>query len=118
LIEMENSKKMMDLVYFGYSYEGDSQNLENEFMTDIKAKFPECELKDAYDEIKGYRREVLLPEELKDDYYTWIFAFGWAECSLSASLMMMGDNVDSARKYINMAKSQYPENFKSEENAG
>ncbi len=115
---MENSKKMMDLVYFGYSYEGNSQNLENEFMTDIKAKFPECELKDAYDEIKGYRREVILSEELKDDYYTWIFAFGWAECSLSASLMMMGDNVDSARKYINMAKSQYPENFKSEENAG
>jgi len=118
LIEMGNSKKMMDLVYFGYSYEGDSQNLENEFMNDIKVKFPECELKDAYDEIKGYRREVLLPEELKDDYYTWIFAFGWAECSLSTCLMMMGDDANSARKYIDMAKSQYPENFKPEENVG
>ena len=104
----------MDLVYFGYAYEGDSQNLEKEFIDEIKSKFPECELKNAYDEIKGYRREISLPDELKDDYYTWIFAFGWAECSLSASLMMMGDNVDSARKYIDMAKSQYPEKFKSE----
>ena len=111
---MQSSKKMTDLVYFGYAYEGDSQNLENEFIGEIKSKFSECELKNAYDEIKGYRREVSLPEELRDDYYTWIFAFGWAECSLSASLMLLGDNVDSARKYIDMAKSQYPEKFKSE----
>lgn len=112
-IEMENSKKMMDLVYFGYAYETDSKKLENEFMEEIKVKFPECDLKDAYDEIKGYRREVILPDEKKDDYYSWVFAFGWAECSLSANLMMMGDDANSARKYIAMAKSQYPENFKS-----
>jgi hypothetical protein len=115
---MESSNKMMDLVYLGYSYEEGSAKMEKQFMEEVKDRFPDCELIDAYDEIKGYRREVILPSELKDDYYTWIFAFGWQECSLTSYLMMMGEDPKDAIRYIELAKSQYPENFKPEENVG
>jgi hypothetical protein len=115
---MESNKKMMDLVYLGYAYEEGSAKMEEQFIKEVKDRFPDCELIDAYNEIKGYRREVILSDELKDDYYTWIFAFGWHECSLTANLMMRGEDPKDAIRYIELAKSQYPENFKPEENAG
>ena len=106
-IEMEEGNKTMDLVYFGYDYENDSKELERKFMEEVGSIFPECILNDAYDEIKG----VIIPMELKEDYYTWIFAFGWVRCSLNATLMGMSE-IDEFKKYIQKAKIKYPENFK------
>jgi hypothetical protein len=98
-IEMGENNKTMDLVYFGYPYENDSKELERKFMEEIGSIFPECILNDAYDEFKGYRRVVIIPLELKDDYYTWIFESGWVRFSLNATLMKMS-GIDEFKKYI------------------
>ena len=120
LIEMENNK-FMDLVYFGYDHYGqeanESQKEEKEFMESLSERFPSVQFKDAYDEIKGFRQEVILEKSFQDEYYSWIFAFGWPNYSLSTSLMMSNiDGKDDATKYINLAKVEYPENFKVKEN--
>jgi hypothetical protein len=115
---MEKDNNFMDLVYFGYDYYGEeskeSIGYQNEFMKDIKERFPEVKFKDAYDQIKGFRQEVILPEEEKEDYYSWIIAFGWLEFSLSMQLLSMSpDKRDELMSLIDKAKKEYPQNFKS-----
>jgi len=123
---MENSSlkdnlEYQDLVYFGYDHEpkeaAEAREAEKEFMEELKERFPEAEFKDAYDHIKGYRREVYLPKESSESYYTWVIAFGWYEFSLTMSIMMRSaDKKEDVEKYIKLAKTEYPQNFKTEPN--
>ena len=107
--------KYQDLMYFGYEWDADSKKNETDFIKEIKDKFPNVELKDAFDSIKGYRQEVYLEETENDNYWAWLIAFGWLELSLTGQLMLMDkDQKEKLHKYINLAKSQYPQNFKSE----
>lgn len=115
---MEKENNFTDLVYFGYDHYGDeakeSIGYQREFMNDLKEMFPEVEFKDAYDQIKGFRQEVILPEEKKEDYYSWLIAFGWLEFSLSMQLFSMDpDKKEEFISLINKAKMEYPQNFKS-----
>lgn len=125
-MSMENSSskdnlEYQDLVYFGYDHEpkeaAEAREAEKEFMETLKERFPEAEFKDAYDDIKGYRREVYLPKGSSDSYYAWIIAFGWYDFSLTISIMFMSpDKKEETQKYIKLAKSEYPQNFISESN--
>lgn len=107
--------KYQDLLYFGYEHEIDSMKYQTLFIAEIKEKFPNIELKDAYDSIKGYRQEVYLDENESNNYWSWLIAFGWLEFSLSGQLMLMDiDKKEKLLNYINLAKSQYPDKFKSD----
>jgi hypothetical protein len=101
-----------DLVYFGTDWERGSvsQKLQSEFMEDVKNIFPEADFVDAYDEIKGYRQEVHIPEESWDDYLAWAFADGWDLCSLTLCLIRLEDEEGFSR-LCEKAKAMYPENF-------
>jgi len=107
--------KYQDLLYFGYEWEADSKKNETVFIAEIKERFPNAELKNAFDGIKGYRQEVYLDETESDNYWAWLIAFGWLEFSLPGQLMLFDrSQKDRLHKYINIAKSQYPQNFKQE----
>lgn len=100
----------LDLLYFGYEWESDSEKLESDFITEIKERFPNVELKDAFDEIKSYRQEVYLDETEEDNYFAWLIAFGWLDASLTGQLILM--DREEYLMYLELAKTQYPENFK------
>ena len=105
--------KYQDLMYFGYEWDSESRNNQNDFISEIKSRFPNVELKDAYDSIKGYRQEVYLEENESDNYWAWIIAHGWLELSLTGQLMLMNEeNKEELLKYLDLAKTQYPQNFK------
>ena len=106
-------EKTMDLMYFGYDYEDDSRGLEIDFKKEVKEKFDSVELKDAYDQIKGYRQEVYLPTELKEEYNIWLIANGWFKMSMNLQLTMMGEK-EEFRRLIDLTKIKYPEAFKKE----
>jgi hypothetical protein len=106
---------MMDVVYFGYAWEDDSPKLEKEFKELIVAAFPNVKLKNAFDEIKGYRQEVWLPDEKKDDYYAWVIADGWAQMSLTLlSMSMDKTQKDKLQRILELAKFQYSDKFKQD----
>lgn len=120
-LSSKDNLEYQDLVYFGYDHEpkeaAEAREAEKEFMETLKERFPEAEFKDAYDYIKGYRREVYLPEGSSESYYSWIIAFGWYDFSLTMGIMMRSpDKKDEVQKYIKLAKSEYTQNFKSETN--
>ena len=105
----------MDLMYFGYDWEDDGPNLEKEFKESIAKIFPDVKLINAYDDIKGYRQEVLLPEEQKDNYLSWLIGDGWLEMSLTMQIMMMDkDQKQEFERIWALAKTQYPKSFKPE----
>lgn len=104
--------KYQDLIYFGYAWDGNSMQHEIDFIAEIKERFLNVELKNAYDSIKGYRQEVYLDEVDDDDYWAWLIAYGWLEFSLAGQLMLIiEDQKEKLDKYILLAKSQYPEKF-------
>jgi len=104
---------MTDLLYFGYEHEADSHPLEIEFINDIKTKFPDVILEDAYDDIKGYRHNVSLDSSEKEEYLMYIIAEGWAGCSMMVSLFSMSkDRADEFSDIIAKAKVKYPHKFK------
>ena len=115
---MDSNLKYTDLLYFGYDWSEDGLNnakLEKEFMNELRIRFIDVVFEDAYDSIKGYRQEVYLKESDNDDYYSWILANGWHNCSLTMQIIMMEGSEESKNKfhkYFNLAKEQYPENFK------
>ena len=120
-LSLKDNLEYQDLVYFGYDHEpkeaAEAREAEKEFMNTLKQRFAEVEFKDAYDYIKGYRREVYLPKGSSDSYYAWIIAFGWYDFSLRVSIMFMSpDQKEDVQKYIKLAKLEYPQNFKSEKN--
>ena len=98
------------LLYFGDSYEN-GKEYQNEFISEIKEKFPLAKLTDAYDEIKGYRQQVYVPKGEKENFMAWLIAFGWFEFGLGSQIMLMSDDKE-LKKYIDKAKEQYPEKLK------
>jgi len=109
----------MDLMYFGYDFPDErsmNKKAQADFISEVKAKFPDVVLNNAYDSIKGFRQDVRLPKERKDDYYAWLIAHGWFNLSLSVNLIMMDEKQkDEANRLVALAKSQYPDNFIKEE---
>jgi len=106
---------MMDLMYFGYDYENDSAKFEKEFKESIVKTFPDVKLVNAYDDIKGYRQEVHLLEEQKDNYLSWIIGDGWLEMSFIMQIMMMDkEQKEEFKRIFALAKKQYPHAFKPE----
>jgi hypothetical protein len=106
---------MMDLVYFGYEWEVESKELEKEFMKNVETAFPQVKLVDAYDSIKGYRREVFLEDSMKQEYYAWLIGDGWMEASLTLQLLMRDESTkEEFEKIWKLAKTKYPEAFKPE----
>jgi hypothetical protein len=117
MAENDEEKTGMDLVYFGYEWDENSKSNEVEFIKDITKKFPEFKLKNAFDNIKGYRQEVHYPENKEEDYHVWILGQGWHECSLFMGIKMRQDKeYEDVLRLIELAKKQYPENFKNSKN--
>ena len=111
--------KYQDLMYFGYEWDTDSKQHEIDFIAEITEKFPNVKLVDAYDGIKGYRQEVFLDDAETDNYWAWLIGNGWLELSLTGQLMMYSPEQvqkDMLKRYMDLAKSQYPQNFKSTSN--
>ena len=119
---MEEKLEYQDLLYFGYDWNEEAKEnkkFQDDFIKEIKIKFPKVKLKDAYDSIKGYRQEVYLDKENSDNYYSWLIGNGWFEFSLTMQLIMMSVNQEPESKikferYVDLAKKQYPEAFKPE----
>lgn len=104
---------MMDLMYFGYTWDKESYGNEVDFVKEIKERFPNVQLKNAYDDIKGYRQEVWLDDNQEDDYMAYLLAFGWYNMSLTLQIDMMSkEKHDKVMEWIDLAKKQYPQNFK------
>lgn len=109
---------MMDLMYFGYSFGDESANSrqdEIDFIKEIKEVFPNVRLKNAYDDIKGYRQEVWLEDDQIDDYHVFLFGKGWFNLSLMLQITMMSeDKHDDIKRWIDLTRVKYPEAFKPE----
>ena len=104
----------VDLVYFGYEWDNDSRRLEREFIEEVSKAFPTAKLKNAYDDIKGYRRSVFIEEEKEDDYLTYIFAHGWYGCSMTLQLMRYNQK-EKLDELFERVKREYPECVKQKE---
>lgn len=119
---MEVKLEYQDLLYFGYDWSDESAENRKEqfdFIKEIKEKFPNVRLEDAYDNIKGFRQEVYLEEAENDNYFSWLIGKQWFEMSMTMQLIMMSDGREPEQKekfekYFALAKKQYPESFKPE----
>ncbi len=119
---METELNYMDLLYFGYDWSaesGENKKAQDEFIKEIKERFPSVKLEDVYDSIKGFRQEVYLDESENDNYFSWIIAKQWFQLSFTMQLIMMSvdsepEQKEKFEKYFVLAKQQYPEEFKSE----
>ena len=112
---MEIEYEYGELLYFGYPYEDESEKYQNDFIKEVNEKFPLAKLKDAYDEIKGYRQQVNIPKGEKENFMAWLIAYGWFDFGLTIQILRMSTDKESEellKKYIDKAKEQYPNNFK------
>ena len=103
---MQDNLKYTDLLYFGYDWSKEGQEngkLEKEFMNELRTRFIDVGFEDAYDSIKGFRQEVYLKESEHDDYYSWILANGWHNCSLTMQLIMMEGSEESKINFTNIS---------------
>ena len=109
---------MTDLLYFGYDWSEESaENKQNQadYIAEIKVKFPDVILDDAYCGIKGFRQEVTMADDIADSYYSWVLGQGWFYCSFALQLMSMDPEQRSEfERLFKLAKAEYPENFKVE----
>jgi len=104
---------MIDVIYFDRN--DDSEKLQEEFISEVKDKFENVRLIDAYDPIKGYRQEVHLPKEEKESYQIWLFGSGWHSCSFMMKLKEMNkEEHEEIYRLIDLAKEKYPECVKEE----
>lgn len=102
-------------MYFGSAYEPKTSDFEKDFISEIKAVFPNVTLKDAYDDIKGYRQEVHIDESDKDNYFSFLIGKGWYQMSLTMSIALRSESEkENSDRWISLAKKQYPEAFKSD----
>ncbi len=112
---MKEDLKYQDLCYFGYDYpdeSADSIKRQELFIEEIHEKFQNVMLHDAYDNIKGFRKEVFLEDTESDNYYAWVIANGWIGASFTLTFMtMMEGEQNKLEKYNFLAKQQYPLNF-------
>jgi len=105
----------MDIMYFGYPWDKDGPKFQEEFIKDVKEKFPNVKLENAYDGIKGYRQSVHLPDTETDNYMCFLIGKGWLELSLTLQIAMMDKSEhDKVKGWFAMAKKEYPEAFKPE----
>jgi hypothetical protein len=108
---------MMDLMYFGYGYGSDEPSARQnkiDFAKEVREKFPNVELRNADDEIKGYSYEVHLDDKETEDYNAFLFGKGWFEMSLTMQIDMMSkERKEDIIRWLDLAKVQYPEAFKS-----
>ena len=119
---MEVKLEYQDLLYFGYDWSDESaenRKAQFDFIKEIKEKFPNVLLEDAYDNIKGFRQEVYLEEAENDNYFSWLIGKQWFEMSMTMQLIMMSagrepEQKEKFDKYFSLAKKQYPESFKPE----
>lgn len=115
---MENNLEYQDLLYFGYEFEKESARYQAEFIKEIKDRFPNVRLENAFDSIKGFRQVVYLDKANEDNYYSWLFGKQWHEASMTMQLIMMScdqpEYKEKFDKYFTLAKKQYPEAFKKE----
>lgn len=117
---METKLQYQDLLYFGYDWSeesAESKKAEQDFIKEIKDRFQNVKLQDAYDNIKGFRQKVYLEERLSDNYFSWLIAQQWFENSMTMQLIMMSasrepEQAKKFEKYFALAKQQYPEVFK------
>lgn len=110
---MMEKETMYDLMYFGYEHKPDAIKHEKEFIEEVTVAFPDVHLKDAFDSIKGYRQEVVLPREKQDDFRAWLLASGWYNMSLLMQTLML-DNVKEIKRLIEIVKEKYPEAIKKD----
>jgi hypothetical protein len=107
---------MMDLIYFGHG--DDARHWRRMYLQEIAKDIPEIEPADAYDDVKGERLEIDIPNdqtELIDKYYVWTVGRAWFNSSLNVNLMMKDPRkLPEFKKYFEAAKARYPENFKKE----
>lgn len=104
---------MMDVMYFGYTWDSESRKYQEDFIKEVKEAFPNVKLKDAYNEIKGYRQEVWLEDNQEDDYMAFLIGNGWHNLSLTLQVAMMtNESKDDVMKWIDLAKKQFSENLK------
>lgn len=114
-------------MYFGYDFPDESnqnRQYQADFVGEINEKFPNVKLHDAYDQIKGFRKEVSFtvakdaPENSMDDqYYSWLIGKDWFEMSMTMQLIMMSGDEEHKKQwnqYFALAKKDYPEAFKPE----
>ena len=105
----------MDLMYFGSAYEPKTSDFEKDFITEIKAEFQNVTLKDAYDDIKGYRQEVHINEGDKDNYFAFLIGKGWYQMSLTMGIALRCESEkENTDRWISLAKDKYPDAFKSD----
>jgi hypothetical protein len=105
----------MDLMYFGSGWgeEAEATKFQQDFIKEVQEAFPDVVLKDAYDEIKGYRQEVHVDDDQEDNYYSFLIGRGWFEMSLIMQIVMMSkEKHDDFHKWYELAKQQYPQSFK------
>lgn len=106
----------MDLMYFGYEWDTNSRQYQIDFIKEVKEKFPNVKLKNAYDSIKGYRLEVWLDDNQENDYMAFLIGKGWLDFSLTLQIdMMVKEKHDKVMEWIELAKKLYPESFKKPE---
>ncbi len=111
---MSEKENMMDLLYFGY-HGKEANDLQKEFTKGMAEAFPNAELKNADDDIKGVRREMHLPIAEEENYYVWIIGNGWINASLTFNLLINGPGDKSKiNGYLKKTKEKYPEAFKKE----
>ena len=102
-------------MYFGSAYEPKTSDFEKDFISEIKAVFPNVTLKDAYDDIKGCRQEVHIDELYKDNYFSFLIGKGWFQMSLTMGIALRSESEkENCDRWILLAKEQYPDAFKSD----
>lgn len=100
---------MMDLMYFGFE---NGMELKKEFEDSILEIFTDIKLISYYDDIHGYREEVYLLDEQRDNYLAWILGNGWLKISLSLQVLSRDKRTESELKNIaKLAGEQYPNAF-------
>ena len=104
---------LTDIMIFGYPDDKEAPILQEDFIEEITKKFPDVELRDTYDNIKGYRQEIHFNNNENDNYFAFLFGMHWQSFSLTLNLSILSEKSD-VKKWIDLAKKQYSEKFKNE----
>lgn len=114
-------KRFYDLVYHGYEWDNGSINEQEDFRKLVKNNFPDVEMEDAYDYIKGYRTELYANADFdKKVYFSFLLAFGFSGGSLDFQLLKMGvskseeNYLPSESELLEILRERWPEQLKEE----
>ncbi len=105
--------KVTDTLYFGSDLGGSSQSnarLEQGFIEDVKSRYPDARLDNAYEKTMGYSQHIEIEDVDPQDYYAWVVARGWKKVSLG-----MAATASVKPRFLTQvtkrAKQQYPNLF-------